>query len=269
MPADSSELTRVSKLVFAASGFAWLLMLGPTGLSMTHCPMQESGALAPVDALQMFLAMNSLGPLCVGWAVMLAAMMLPLLTTPIAHVRYSSFRHRRNRATALLLLGYCGIWMLAGAVLLPLAAVAGMSVPGSSWWIAALAALAITVVWQASPARQICINRAHNHRALAAFGFAADLDAFRFGLEHGFWCAGSCWGLMLLPMLLPSGHVAAMIVAAVLMFCERLEPAAPPAWRFHGIAPLRRILLTRMRRWLHRPVPMRPPPPPFAPEMRP
>jgi predicted metal-binding membrane protein len=85
-----------------------------------------------------------------------------------------------------------------------------------------------------SPDKQRCLNRCHNHRPLAAFGVAADWDVFRLGFAHGFWCVGSCWAAMLLPMMLPTGHLAAMAAVSVLMFCERLDPPRPPAWRWRG-----------------------------------
>jgi hypothetical protein len=78
------------------------------------------------------------------------------------------------------------------------------------------------------------LNRCHNHRPLAAFGIAAARDALFMGLSHGRWCVGSCWAVMLLPLLLPDAHVAAMAAVTLLMFCERMDPPATPAWRLRG-----------------------------------
>ena len=79
--------------------------------------------------------------------------------------------------------------------------------------------------------KQRCLNRNHNHRELAAFGLAADVDVLRFGLTHGVWCVGSCWALMLFPMLLSEGHLAAMAVVTFLMISERLEQPQQLRWR--------------------------------------
>src|SRR5262249_8142641 len=92
----------------------------------------------------------------------------------------------------------------------------------------------IAFVWQASPIKQRCLNRCHSHRPLSAFGVAADRDALLMGLDHGRFCVGSCWAIMLFPMLLPEGHVAAIAAGTLLVFCERLDPARPPAWRLRG-----------------------------------
>jgi len=114
----------------------------------------------------------------------------------------------------------------------------------------------IALLWQASPFKQRCLNRCHSHRPLAAFGFAADLDVFRFGLEQGLWCVASCWAAMLFPMLLPEGHFIAMAAVAVLMFCERLDPPRAPAWRWRGFGTAVRSLSLRLRRPQPDPAPL-------------
>ena len=113
----------------------------------------------------------------------------------------------------------------------------------------ALAAAVLALAWQASPAKQRCLNRCHAHPPLAAFGWRAARDALALGLRHGGWCVGSCWALMLLVLLLPQGHVAGMAAAAVLMFSERLDPPRPPAWRLRGLTP---VSLWLRREWAWR-----------------
>jgi predicted metal-binding membrane protein len=92
----------------------------------------------------------------------------------------------------------------------------------------------IAIVWQFSPVKQRCLNRCHAHGELAAFGPAADVDALRFGLTHGVWCVGSCWALMLLPLLVSSGHVAMMAAVSLWLFAERLDTPTLPRWRLRG-----------------------------------
>lgn len=53
------------------------------------------------------------------------------------------------------------------------------------------------------------------------------------GLDHGLWCFGSGWALMLFPMLLPAGHNLAMLAVTVLMISEHLEHPKTPRWRFN------------------------------------
>ena len=52
---------------------------------------------------------------------------------------------------------------------------------------------------------------------------------------------------MLLPLLVPRGHVAAMAAVTVWVFAERLDRVMPPAWRWHGGAKAARIVVAQAR----------------------
>jgi predicted metal-binding membrane protein len=190
---------------------------------------------------------NPAAPLAVGWALMVAAMMAPLLIAPVRHVRDRSFASRRVRAIVLFAAGYTAIWMAAGVILMAFALAVRGAAP-ESFVPLALVAL-ITLVWQFSPAKQRCRNRGHAHPELAAFGRSADIDAVRFGLTHGVWCAGSCWALMLLPLLISRGHLAAMAAVTLWLYAERLDRPMAPRWslRFPGKAARLAVAQIRMR----------------------
>jgi predicted metal-binding membrane protein len=141
--------------------------------------------------------------------------------------------------------GYAAVWMAAGGVLIAAMLVLTLLAPQS--YLPAVAVGVIAFVWQCSPLKQRCLNRGHNHSELAAFGVAADWDALRFGLTHGVWCVGSCWALMLLPMLLRQGHFAAMAFVTFVMVSERLERPGRLSWRLRFPGKLMRILFARTR----------------------
>jgi hypothetical protein len=145
----------------------------------------------------------------------------------------------------LFLAGYAAMWMVLGGVLLAIDLAAKLFAPQSYLPAAGVALMALA--WQFSPIKQRCLNRCHVQRELAAFGAPADLDALRFGMTHGSWCAGSCWALMLFPMLLPRGHFVAMATVALLIFGERLEEPKPPCWRWCGLGKAMRILVAHAR----------------------
>jgi predicted metal-binding membrane protein len=146
--------------------------------------------------------------------------------------------------------GYAVIWMAAGIVLLAAVLLLSLFLPQS--YAPAIGVALIALVWQCSPIKQRCLNRSHNHRELAAFGLAADLDALRFGITHGVWCVGSCWALMLFPMLLSQGHFAAMAVVTLLMTSERLEQPRPLNRRLRFSGKLVRIAIAQTRIRLQR-----------------
>jgi predicted metal-binding membrane protein len=139
--------------------------------------------------------------------------------------------------------------MAAGSVLLSANLALSLWAP-HSYGPAALVGI-IAFVWQCSPIKQRCLNRGHNHRELAAFGLAADLDALRFGTTHALWCVGSCWALMLFPMLLPAGHLAGMAVVSFLMISERLEQPQQLSWGLRLRGKLMRIVVAQTQIHLH------------------
>ncbi|MFN2623815.1 MAG: DUF2182 domain-containing protein [Chthoniobacterales bacterium] len=236
---DAQDWTRLQNRVLAVSILAWVIILLQPRVS-SCCSINDVGV-----SWKMLLAANPLHSLAGNWALMLVAMMAPMLVAPIYHIRISSFARRRLRSTVLFAAAYGAVWMAAGVVLVAGELAATWLAP-RSYLPAAIVGL-IAVVWQGSPFKQRCLNRCHSHPSLAAFGIAADLDVLRMGLEQGLWCTGSCWAAMLFPILLPEGHFIAMAAVAVLMFCERLDPPRTLAWRWRGFGTAARYLSLRLR----------------------
>jgi predicted metal-binding membrane protein len=224
--------------VLIASAVAWMLLaFQPMPAFCSISMMQAADLKEPASALNLVASFSS------GWALMLAAMMLPSLVISIRHVRDQSFTDRRVRSIAFFLAGYGAVWLLAGAVLLALAS----AIHRIDDRTELLAVSGIAILWQCSPLKQRCLNRNHAHPALSAFGWVADLDAFRFGARHGFWCFGSCWALMLLTMVVSRGQVAIMFTVAMWLFAERLERPMAPCWSFRGPGKAARLLVAQMR----------------------
>lgn len=247
------EYVQIRNLVFGISLLFWIALLRPVPYASMCCggdcltPAQIVLASNPPVSLafEMVLTSTTPGSLVGDWALMLLAMMMPLLIQPMYHIFIRSFARRRGRSIALFLVGYGLLWMLAGGAILGLTLSGRALAPQS--WLPAISVVLVALVWQASPFKQRCLNRCHRHRALAAFGSAADWDALRMGLEHGRWCIGSCWALMLLPMLLPHGHFAAMAAVTILMICERLDPPRTPSWRWRGFGTAFQIIKLKLR----------------------
>ena len=245
MTISPGERAWINIPILLISAIMWMMLLVNPGGIMTiaHCPVSDSGA--SLASFQMMLAMNPVSSLVAGWALMLVAMMSPTLIMPIRHVIERSFKRRRARTVTFFVVGYAAIWMAAGLVLIAAVLMLNLLLPQS--YLPAAGVGIIAFVWQCSPAKQRCINRGHNHRELAAFGAAADLDALRFGITHGVWCVGSCWALMLFPMLVSQGHFAAMALVTYVMTSERLEQPKPLSWRPRFSGKLIRIAAAQTR----------------------
>jgi len=236
MTPEARERANVRDHLLTVSAMAWLILLVEAigmGGSTRHLawPEQEPWPFATASV-------------AAGWLLMLAAMMTPLLTAPIRHVRARSFARRRSRAIALFVVGYLAIWMVGGAALVAVVGRAVEAAPAVAPWAVALIAL----VWQLTPAKQHCLNRSHAHPALAAFGASADLAALRFGLVHACGCFGSCWPLMALSLTVPPPVEMAVMVAATLWLAgERFDGPTSPAWRLRYPRVALRVVTTRAR----------------------
>lgn len=246
---DSVEFGALRNRVLLVSAITWVCLFAATqfspGLeSHVHAAAHSPHTSSPSSLTTITASWTT------NWFLMLAAMMAPTLIMPLWSIRVRNFARRRLRAFAVFVFGYAAVWMTVGALVLAADASLGILKLKSFWPAATLAILGF--VWQASPAKQRCLNRCHGYDSFAAFGVSADVDAFRFGVTHGFWCVGSCWALMLLPVLLPWGHLPAMAAVSVLMFCERLENPTTPGWRVRGLGKAIRIVLTQTDQSLQR-----------------
>jgi predicted metal-binding membrane protein len=220
--------------LLATAAAAWLALL-------VHPAAPASGAMHSTHWRP--------GPLAAEAALMFSAMMLPLSGAPVRHVRDRSFARRRGRAVALFAASYALPWIAATVVLL---LAARWIVAAESPAVLALAVAAVAVC-QASPHKQHCLNRCHARPELAAFGARADLDVLRFGVTHASWCIGSCFALMLLPMLFARGHLAVMAGVTLWLAGERFEKPMPPRWRWRGPGKIVRIALGQARARIKRP----------------
>jgi predicted metal-binding membrane protein len=247
---ERQDLVRVRKPVIIITALAWVLLASSSArTTLPHCLAVPSGTTGLQPFTPMLFTMNPPAALAAGWFLMLVAMMGPIMIPPVRHIYQRTFANRRPRSILFFLAGYTSIWMASGAPLLTLALILSMSAPQN--YFPAAVVLLIAIIWQCSPFKQRCLNRCHNHRELAAFGSAADLDVLRFGLSHGLWCAGSCWPWMLLPMLLPQAHLVAMFAFTLLITSERLERPCSPRWRPRGLGRMTRFSIAQVRTLLH------------------
>lgn len=237
---------QVAEVVLTLSAAGWIILLaGPIGsIDLALC-----GAAAAPWSRSSFEAIWELAPwtlLTLNWGLMLVTMMAPTLIVPVSYLYERNFRHQRARSIACFVIGYVMVWLLAGIILTLAHLLVHLWAPQSVWPL--IMSVLLALVWQSSPAKQLCLNRSHNHYELSAFGLAADRDALGFGLYHGFWCVGSCWALMLIPMLTSQGHFIAMVAVTIVMIGERLEGPRRLKWRLRGLGKLTRIVLAQTSR---------------------
>jgi predicted metal-binding membrane protein len=242
MTPEARARRRIRTPVVAVTALAWVALLlldllaAPSGVG--HDPNATThGGPAPVGHLhhaapdaEMVMAHGSDHSISLqGWALMLTAMMAPLLIPALRHAYARSLRSRRWRALGLVIGSAAVVWMVGGVALFNAASVLRSIAGGSD--LALQLGLAVAVIWQLSPLKQHCLNRHCTHPPLASFGAAADRDAFRFGASHAAWCLGSCWALMLVSLLAPAWHLGVMLVVSWWMWVEPFDRPERPTWR--------------------------------------
>lgn len=165
-----------------------------------------------------------------GWTLMIVAMMLPT-SLPLIALFHSFVRERPNHAllTALLVVGYLGVWTLFG-----LAAHVGdrfvhESVERSAWmdanaWVIGAGTVLLAGVYQFTPLKYKCLDKCRSPLAFIMEhwrGGRSEREAFRLGVHHGLFCLGCCWSLMLLMFAVGVGNIAWMLALASVMAIEK------------------------------------------------
>jgi predicted metal-binding membrane protein len=168
------------------------------------------------------------------WAAMMAGMMLPTIT-PLLMLYARAVRNRTDitnpsRRIYAMASGYVVVWALfsIGATVLQRALSATslltmMMEPSSTRVAAAL--LFVAGVYQLTPMKAACLRACRSPvTALAARWREGAAGAFRMGVDHGLYCLGCCWALML---LLFAGGVMNLVVILVLTAWVAVEKLAP------------------------------------------
>jgi len=176
------------------------------------------------------------------WAVMMTAMMLPS-ATPLVVLYGVAARSQgtAGRQTWALVAGYLLVWMAfsLGAtalqrVLASLLLISPMMAIISSPVAATL--LFIAGVYQLTPVKQACLRACQSPLGFLTSRWRAGASgAFTIGLEHGVYCVGCCWAMMLL--LFAGGVMNLTVIAALTAFVafERLAPFGLYGARVSGV----------------------------------
>ena len=141
-------------------------------------------------------------------------------------------RPDRRRLIELLIAGYLLAWAGFGiAAHLLDAAVHGVA-RQSDWlmlngWVLGAVVLAGAGLFQFSRLKYHCLDRCRT-----PFGFIAQhwrgtaplRRALRLGLDHGLYCVGCCWAIMLLMFIVGTGNVGWMLALGAVMAVEKNAP---------------------------------------------
>lgn len=180
------------------------------------------------------------------WAVMMTGMMLPSAAPAIllygALVRKNGEHGAVLPAVWVFTSGYLVVWTgfsLAAALLQAVLEQTGLLTPmmasASTNFSAAL--LIAAGIYQLLPLKDVCLRKCrHPIEFFATRWRAGRAGAFRMGAEHGVYCVGCCWALMLL--LFVAGVMSLLWVALLAGFvlAEKLLPMHALTTRVASVA---------------------------------
>jgi predicted metal-binding membrane protein len=217
--------TAVVLLALVVASWAWIVamardMYGPmTGASAW---MMRAGW----DAPQLFL-------LFAMWVVMMTAMMLPS-AAPLV-LLYGTAAQRSHRAAAALQVyaltaGYLAAWAAfsLAATVLQRALMARLLVSPMMEMTSTRAAGALLVIaglYQWTPMKHSCLRNCQSPLGFLMTRWRnGTAGAFRMGVEHGVYCVGCCWALMLLLFAGGIMNLTVIVAVAVFVALEKLMP---------------------------------------------
>jgi predicted metal-binding membrane protein len=236
-PADARRaafLALMVGLVGSAWLTLWLWSASPYGRYLEHGRWTDTGMLASLcRALPGGDVVVPALLYAAGWVLMIAAMMLPT-TLPILDMfrRMTAGRADRNRLVGLVVIGYLAVWLGFGLVAHALDWLLHAVGEQSPWlalhgWVVGVVVLAGAGAFQFSALKYRCLDKCHT-----PFGFIAERwrgqaparEALRLGLDHGAFCVGCCWALMLLMFVVGAGSIGWMLALAAVMAAEKSLP---------------------------------------------
>jgi predicted metal-binding membrane protein len=179
---------------------------------------------------------EALGPFLGTWTVIMAAIMLPSATPMILlHRLGADGRVRRLLWSAAFIAGYLVVWGSVGIVVWGAAIVASAIVMPEQRAIAVAAMLLLAGLYQFTPLKSTCLRACrtpadflltHWHRGLSG--------QVRLGVEHGLYCLGCCWALMVLFVGVGAMSLVWAAGIAVVVLIEKVRPDGVAFGRIAG-----------------------------------
>jgi len=169
-----------------------------------------------------------------GWTVMTFAMMLPT-SLPLIQMFQKMTRSRADHRTlvTLLIVGYLAVWAGFGVVahlgdwVLHQVLVERWAWLDQHAWVIGGVTLLGAGVYQFTPLKYHCLEKCRSPFSFINQHWRGDREktrSFLLGANHGIFCVGCCWSLMLLMFAVGIGNLGWMLVLGVIMAVEKNMP---------------------------------------------
>ncbi len=207
---------------------ALLLVLAVVAWAVTDERMQGMDAGPGTD-------LGEIGWFIGVWVVMMAAMMFPAIWPMV--VTYARVESRQDAgagapagAIALFVAGYLVVWSAVGLFAYAIFEIVRSADIGFLGWdeggrYLAGGALIAAAGYQLTSAKDTCLEKCRDPLAFVMDSWRPGrLGALRMGIEHGGWCVGCCWALMVALFALGVMSIGWMALIAAMIAAEKLLP---------------------------------------------
>ncbi len=215
----------------AITAIAWLYLIRMAGHPHAH------GHVHPGAAIEV-------GALFAMWAVMMVAMMLPS-TLPFMFA-FSAEQRRRHAMqlplipTAFFACGYFAVWTIfSGACAALQELLHGQTLLSHAMALTSHIASGVVLIaagaYQWTPMKNACLRHCRSPLQFLLSDWKEGAEgAFRMGADHGLFCIGCCWMLMLLPFAAGVMNLLWMAGITVLVMLEKAAPGGDLMGRICG-----------------------------------
>jgi predicted metal-binding membrane protein len=190
-------------------------------------------------------ALGGLGWYVGVWVTMMAAMMLPSAMPMV--VLFQRMSSRRGRGAK----GYVPVWLFVASYL-AVWTVYGLAAYGLYRLVAhvgssflawdrggpyvAGGAVVLAGLYELTPLKSMCLHHCRSplHFVIGRWR-EGRLGAIRMGVEHGAFCVGCCWGLMVVLFALGVMSLLWMVVVGALIFAQKVLPGGERLTRVFAV----------------------------------
>jgi predicted metal-binding membrane protein len=180
------------------------------------------------------------------WVTMMAAMMLPSAAPMVlVFARVNHERALKDKTAAvppwIFVTGYLIAWTAFGLAAYVVYRVARDLAPHFLAWsrggrFVAGGALVLAGLYELTPLKEVCLRHCRGPMHFILGWRDGATGALRMGSEHGLYCVGCCWGLMLALFALGVMNLIWMAVIAAVIFAQKVLPAGDRLARVAAVA---------------------------------
>jgi len=214
----TSRLTRQGTLLLGAALVAWIV-------TVERMSGMDMGPATNLGGAGWFVGI---------WVTMMAAMMLPSVAPMLLLFdRVSAERARRAQTyvpTWIFAASYFLVWTIYGLAAYALyRGIRALDLGFLAWnrqgpYVAG-ALVALAGLYELTPLKSVCLRHCRSPMHLVLGGWRDGIaGAVRMGAEHGAYCVGCCWGLMVVLFALGVMSLFWMAVVAALIFAQKVLP---------------------------------------------